>query len=77
MERKRNAGAVVPHCAEPVLGLAEGETRGLHPGYDNRYFFPFRSIQAANACMNLPKNSRVPGLVRLPLSSNRLAAPPI
>jgi len=32
--RKRcNPGSKVPHFAEPVLGLAEGETRGLHAGY--------------------------------------------
>src|SRR3981081_3721472 len=24
-----------PDFAEPVLGLAKGKTRGLHPGYDN------------------------------------------
>jgi hypothetical protein len=24
---------VVPDCTELVLGLAEGKTRGLHPGY--------------------------------------------
>src|SRR6202035_1451444 len=26
-------GAMTPDCAEPVLGLAEHKTRGLHPGY--------------------------------------------
>jgi hypothetical protein len=24
----------IPDFAEPVLGLAEGETRGLNPGYE-------------------------------------------
>ena len=33
MERKRNPGPAVPHSAEPVLGLAEGKTRGFNPGY--------------------------------------------
>jgi hypothetical protein len=32
-EAKRNPGEKFPHSAEPVLGLAEGETRGLHAGY--------------------------------------------
>jgi hypothetical protein len=26
-------GCAAPDFAEPVLGLAEGKTRGLHPGY--------------------------------------------
>jgi hypothetical protein len=26
-------GAIAPDFAEPVLGLADGKTRGLHPGY--------------------------------------------
>jgi hypothetical protein len=33
MERKRHPGPAVPHFVEPVLGLAEGETRGLNAGY--------------------------------------------
>ena len=30
---KRHPGQLFPHSAEPALGLAEGETRGLHAGY--------------------------------------------
>ena len=30
---RRNPGPRSPHSAEPVLGLAEGKTRGLHAGY--------------------------------------------
>jgi hypothetical protein len=41
MEPQRNAGKArrlglqspIPDFAEPVLRLAEGKTRGLHPGY--------------------------------------------
>jgi hypothetical protein len=33
MEPLRHPGAAVPHFVEPVLGLAEGETRGLNAGY--------------------------------------------
>jgi len=28
------SGTASPHFAEPVLGLAEGETRGLNAGYE-------------------------------------------
>src|ERR1051326_6986649 len=34
---RSNPGGTDPHSAEPVLGLAEGETRGLHAGYDAPY----------------------------------------
>jgi hypothetical protein len=30
---QRHPGTANPHFAEPVLGLAEGETRGLNAGY--------------------------------------------
>ena len=33
IERSEMRARPVPDVAEPVLGLAEGETRGLHPGY--------------------------------------------
>jgi len=41
---ERNAGAFLPDAAEPVLGLAEGETRGLHPGYGPRQNRTWRSF---------------------------------
>ena len=31
---ERATSGKVPHFAEPVLGLAEGETRGLNAGYE-------------------------------------------
>ena len=31
-----DATQAFPDVAEPALGLAEGKTRGLHPGYEQR-----------------------------------------
>ena len=45
---ERNAGTFFPDVAEPVLGLAEGETRGLHPGYgpcQNRTWRSFSGLR--------------------------------
>jgi acyl-CoA thioesterase-1 len=58
--------------AQPSTNVPQPPRTGGGAGY-----FPTRSIQSAKACMNLPTNSRVLALVRLPCSSNRLAAPPI
>ena len=59
MERS-DIRAAVPHVAELVLGLAEGETRGLNAGYElqrihdesRTSFSPRLLTPASNLCTN-------------------------
>ena len=57
--------------------VEEGRRDAALSAFFRRAPAPVRSIQAANAARNLPRNSFVSGFFRPPASSNRSPAPPM
>src|SRR5712671_3718967 len=70
-------GKPIPDFAEPVLGLAEGKTRGLHPGYARSYHSNFTlaarptSAQVwVSVSMTRAKSAAVPPTVGVAIALN-------